>query len=324
MPNFDGGHYFLTALLPLKNDELILHGGVKSSAVHMVRRALSITPTACQSPPTVALGLNSPFARTMLTPGSTPIPPRTHFARFVVIDDIAYNGRDPVDAIRAAAKGIDPITAAPTDSLPYPYLLFVADFDARSGDVAELRDYLAYLWRLMEPELRAIMGYCTDFGRRVTDAASFSAYIEACQVETTMPFNDYWTGAPPLASLGALPVVAAVLGAVLVIAGAVAFWWQGHSGWIALASGVFGVAAVIWLLYRFIMARARVPFPAAPNSDLPAVLKALYLQQHFTRFAIDAQGRPDAEVQRLFAGFVATHKPHASEPTQGPGVLKAS
>ena len=35
-----------------------------------------------------------------------------------------------------------------------------------------------------------------------------------------------------------------------------------------------------------IVAKAQAPLPTAPDSDLPSVLKALYLQQRFTDFAI--------------------------------------
>jgi hypothetical protein len=37
------------------------------------------------------------------------------------------------------------------------------------------------------------------------------------------------------------------------------------------------------------MAAGAKPFPAAPDSNLPAVLKALHLQRTFTRFATDNQ-----------------------------------
>ena len=46
--------------------------------------------TALQTPATEHIGLNSPFARDG----------RTHFARFAVIDDAAYNGRDQRDRDR--------------------------------------------------------------------------------------------------------------------------------------------------------------------------------------------------------------------------------
>ena len=47
------------------------------------------------------------------------------------------------------------------------------------------------------------------------------------------------------------------------------------------------------------------PFPAAPDSDLPTVLKALHLQRTFTRFAIDNQllAADPASAQELHAAF---------------------
>jgi hypothetical protein len=64
MPNFDGGHYFLTALIPIKSAEYVEQGGRKNSPVHMVRDALAVLPKARQSPVTEQTAFNSPFART--------------------------------------------------------------------------------------------------------------------------------------------------------------------------------------------------------------------------------------------------------------------
>ena len=52
MPNFDGGHYFLTAILPIDNGGVFQHAGVVSSPVNLVRDALEALPTALQSPST--------------------------------------------------------------------------------------------------------------------------------------------------------------------------------------------------------------------------------------------------------------------------------
>src|ERR1700760_4527586 len=89
MPDLDGGHYFLTALLPIDNRGIVEHEGFKSSPVHMVREALETLPTALQSPAAEAIGVQSPSA-----PG-----PRTPLSRFVVIDQPFFNGRDPSDAV---------------------------------------------------------------------------------------------------------------------------------------------------------------------------------------------------------------------------------
>ena len=76
-------------------------------------------------------------------------------------------------------------------------------------------------------------------------------------------------------------------------------------------------------LYRWILRRGPAPFPTAPGSDLPTVLKSLYLQQHFTRFAIEAQGLSDAELHNRFGAFLTAGKPGSASPTQPPGEVRA-
>src|SRR5665213_2810153 len=150
MPNLDGGHYFLTVLAPIDNRGVIDHDGMRNSPVHMVREALETLPTALQSPATEETGLNSPFSRNT----------RTHFARFAVLDDVFYNGRNPVDSIVSALAGPSPMQAQPVDHLTCPYLLFVADFDPDGAGAAEPRAYLEALWDVMPEELKAVFVYC--------------------------------------------------------------------------------------------------------------------------------------------------------------------
>ena len=67
------------------------------------------------------------------------------------------------------------------------------------------------------------------------------------------------------------------------------------------------------------------PFPTAPDSDLRSVLKALYLQQKFTDFAIQNQGADDTALQTNFGAFLDEHKPgDLDNPTQQPGVISSS
>ena len=65
--------------------------------------------------------------------------------------------------------------------------------------------------------------------------------------------------------------------------------------------GLLAFALGIYALYRFILHRGQKPLPTAPGSDLPSVLKALYLQRHFARFAIDQQGVTDAGLHAALA-----------------------
>jgi hypothetical protein len=313
MPNFDGGHYFLTALIPVANDRLIEHEGTPKAPVDRVRSALARLPTALQSPVTEAIGINSPFARTT----------RTHLSRFAVIEDVVYNGRDPVDAIKVWVRSANPVLAQPQDHLSSPFLMFVSDFDAKSGDAAELASYLTGLWSTMEAELRDVLQYCVAF-ESVVDAPSFVRYIQHCQIETTMPFNDYWMTPPPLKSLQNVFVAIMVIG---VLAGGGWAGTLGAVGWswpAALLGSAAGLLVAMVLVGVIMMWWGQRPFPTAPHSDLPSVLKALYLQQRFTRLIIDVQGASDEVIHERFATFVAAHRPgDVLAPSQAPGVVRS-
>ncbi len=317
MPTFDGGHYFLTVLAPIRTGDLVhLGDDTYRSHAQMLRDTLACLPTARQAPPTLDSPLNSPFARSR----------RTHLCRFVVIDDVVYNGRNPTDAILGSVKGVDLLEHQPVDRLNAPYLLFAADFDAASGADSELRSFLTELWSTMETELRAVFEHCVGFDR-VNSAQAFGDYIKRCQVETTMPFNDYWTSPLPVTDLDLKPLLApALIGAAVTLI-ALVLWILGIGGWpwswITLA-GVAATAVSLWVAYRRIMNRGGQPFPTAPNSDLRSILKALYLQQRFVDFAIANQGAEPAALQAAFGRFLEEHKPgDLDAPTQEPGVIRS-
>ena len=333
MPNFDGGHYFLTALIPIKSAEYVEQDGRKNSPVHMVRNALAVLPKARQSPVTEQTGFNSPFARNT----------RTHFARLVVIDDVINNGRNPVNALKvaigsrlgqASAVRLNPTTQQPYDQLSQPYLVFVADFDASSGDDGELKSYLCELWQTMRKELCSILEYCEGFDCKHASAETFYEYVKSCQVETTMSFNDYEyrLDTPGLRSISipllvawavaaALAALAGLLGTLITVIRA----WPEFDTltilWIAFA--VLGLA-LLYVLYHYVLRCGGRPFATVPNTDLPSILKALYLQRRFTQFAIDSQGLDEASLHAGFAKFLVDHKPDdVVACTQVPGVIRS-
>ena len=310
MPNLDGGHYFLTVLAPVDNTGIVEYDGVKSSPIHMVRDALEALPTALQSPAAEEVGIQSPFARNA----------RTHLARIVVIDAPYYNGRNPANSIVSAVKGTDLLSPQPVDELACPYLLFAADFDPVPGDGSEEpRSYLEALWTVASTELRSVFQYCYGF-EAVTDPASFATYMIACQIETTMPFNDYWITPPPIPTL---PIWTLLIAPVVAVALGVGVWMATQAWWLGAVSLPVLLAAALAIDYAVIMSKGAKPFPTAPNSTLPHVLKALYLQQAFTRFVIDQQGATPAAIQAAFAQFIATHRPtDLVSPTQPPGVVR--
>ena len=335
MPNFDSGTYFLTVLAPVDNSGLVQGQNAISSPVHMLREYLEILPTALQSEATRHAGVNSPFARNR----------RNHFVRLVVIDDVAYNGREQPSTIYTTLSAgfprlrSNPILAQPQDKLPCPYLLFVADFDAARGDRSELAAYLALLWQTMDKELKEIFQYCAGFGS-VATAEDFVAYIERCQIETTMPFHDYWEDRPQLAgylvspkalSLPLWPLAVWALGVALLhlaqcLARALGFaaqWKLPSLGlWLAV-SLVLGFAGVWLTIVRIAKWSAR-PIPPAPDATLPHVLKALYLQRKLTGFIMANQTSGPARLHEAFGAFLADHEPAniaAGPTTQSAGTI---
>ena len=317
MPSYDGGHYFLTMLAPIRTDSVSIQGRHYRSHVDLLREALTRLPTARQNVVTRNSRLNSPFARNRLN----------HLVRFFVIDDVVFNGRVSGNSLIDQVRGINPIIAQPMDRLLCSYLLFAADIDAAAAGEGALRTYTDELWSTMRAELTEVFQHCLGFDA-VQDADGFFRYVERCQLETTMPFNDYWIDPLPTKSvpfkamLGALAgVSAATLCAfVLHVLGIGDRPWGELSLWglgVTLALGVGG--------YRYLVVKGEQPFPTAPNSDLPSVLKALYLQQRFTDFAIANQGVDAGALYRDFRTFIAQHRPDdLDDPTQPPGVISST
>ena len=324
MPTFDGGHCFLTALFPINSTDVVDDDGQKRSHVQFVRHALSIMPTAHQSPATDRAPCNSPFARCT----------KTHFARMVVLDDVIFNGRMPENSLAVAITGGDPALPKPVDTLPGPYLFFTADFDAPQGMETELRDWLRGVWTKMHVDLDPIFEHCFQYMAKVSDADSFAAYVMAYRLETTMPFNDYWPLGivPPLPtlSLGLLAVTAVIIAAAI----GCGLWWllglmhltvgTGYWRWFEILLVVLAaLSAGVYAAYSKVIKAGLKPFPMAPNSDLPSILKGLYLQRRLIPKVAELQGKSQ---QKLFdemgAFLTAMQVDNMQAPTQGPGTIQ--
>ena len=330
MPDFDSGHIFLTTLAPIKDSSIAK--GQHASFTQKVRIALAKLPTAMQSPATEASGENSPFARNR----------RNHLARMFVLNDVVYNGRVGENALLAALTGNVPDKPQEVDRLKTSYLVFCADIDAVSEDGAPLpatltpnqqrkvrASYARTLWETMEDELRSVYRNCEGFDD-VQSADDFADYLSRCHVETTMPFHDYYVDMPafnrlPLKGLlaaVAIPAIVALLALIARIFGVITipgFEWNTLATFI-VAAGLAALAAV--LSVKFALRNGEKPLPPGKYDDLPSVLKALYLQQNFADFVVDAQGRDPAALHSSFGVFLDTHKPRDTDaPTQAPGVI---
>ncbi len=321
MPTFDGGHCFLTTLLPINSADVVVRDGLHFSHVQMVRNALSVMPTAHQSPATDQQLCNSPFARCT----------KTHFARIVVLDDVVYNGRMPKNTL---IEG-DTTVFQPVDTLPTPYLFFTADFDAPQGTQAELRDWLRGVWTKMRTDLDPVFEHCFEYASKVRDADSFADYMIAHRLETTMPFNDYWpvgvdlTKALPTLSI---PWVASASVAAGVVAGWGLSWLFGKIGlipgggfwyWLEMVLfGLIGLGVALLTAYTMFMRAGLKPFPMAPNANLPSVLKGLHLQRGLIALVAQLQGHSDQELFDQMGTFLnAMQLDNLQAPTQAPGTI---
>jgi hypothetical protein len=334
MPNFDGGHYFLTAFLPVKAEpaqDLRGHTWV-SSHVHILREKLASLPTALQTWAAEQTAVNSPFARDS----------RTHFARLFVLDDVAFHGRVHQDAIVTALKGAlggilkrriagsDPTQPYPVDHLPHPWLIFVCDFDAKNGDDSELESYLRGLWTVMDDTWKDLLMHCHGWDAG-GGADAFVQYIKRCRIETTMPFNDYYVPMPKLESMSLAGVLAPLLIALVLflgglIGGLLTAWFGGRGGmwWVAALIGLVALPVTAVLAVRRVNGAAQSPLPTGRRTDLNSVTKALYLQQRFTDFAIANQGVSHDALHAAFGEFLRTHRPEDPlAPTQPRGVVRS-
>lgn len=355
MPNLDGGHYFLTTLAPIKVDPQPGTEPVtiqRVSPVQKVQEALQRLPTAIQSPATVATGHGSPFAKSL----------KTHLCRFVVIEDAIYNGRQSHDPI-LVSLGFKPQPLEPQhiDYLPCPYLFFSADIDAvlEPGDPLpnelsvdeqnEVRDrYLQDLWTESADQLREIYRHCQDFDADTMTAEGFADYLARCQIETWMPFNDYYINPKAVSSLPELPLKTfkfivggpALLTVACLVVGLVDSLVELISdksfapGWVWWGVPLFGL--ITWLAikwaYNYTMEQGQKAWPAAQFGGLPSVLKGLFVQQHFAKFVIDHQTADAKTLHAAFGKFLKDTDPSAvldtSKPpksllnkTQPPGVV---
>ena len=146
MPSFDGGHYFLTTLAPVLAEPCPRADGSLTSPVASLRETLATLPSAVESAASLASGRSSPFARSA----------HTHFARWAVIDQPAFNGRDPGNALAQAIGKTDLLAHGPVDRLTRAWLLLAIDCDATDAPDHGLGEYLAGLWDVMGEELCAV------------------------------------------------------------------------------------------------------------------------------------------------------------------------
>lgn len=312
MPNIDANTYFFTAMVPVHNDRLVPHLDGRISPIHVVREYLEVLPTALQSPATVKLGEMSPFAKN----------DRTHFARFVILDQPHFNGRVGGNIFWELIRGVDLLIPQRVDQIGCPYIMMSLVFDvADNSNEGEPETYFRELWGQMEKELTQIFKYCYSF-ENVHDGESFAKFMVSCQIDTSLTLHDYWWDKVDLPTY---PIVRALLS---IAAGFLLPLVAGLIGWIAWKWAILlslGLTVLIGsIVYRHIMRKGALPYPASPGTDLRHIMKGLYLQQGFIQLALENQGKTTEEQGANLRAFLKKSQPgNIDGPTQQRGTIRS-
>jgi len=98
--------------------------------------------------------------------------------------------------------------------------------------------------------------------------------------------------------------IAVATGVLTVLAAGVLLALQHSLGWLLLAAPLAGVLAVLgWLAVLWQIGSQ--PYPTGAGTDLPAVLKALHVQQRFALLAAELQGADASTVHARFGDFLS-------------------
>ena len=216
MPSNEAGFYQLTALLPIKTGPYIRlnpdqSAGVPSdnpqSYVHHLKACLN--------------QLSDSFLKNIDPKRSSADHLHlfdytccTHFARFVVIDQLFYNGRrrndSLIDFLRVLFVNGDFLSKKDEiDEFDSPYLLITIDFDCDPDSSSCVQDYLSELWPYAKEDLTEIFHHCQGFSLPSppqdqpfeSHRADWHAYhtvermLLSHEVETTYPYSAYFWAA---------------------------------------------------------------------------------------------------------------------------------
>ena len=181
MPNIDGGHYFLTTMIPVKLEPVRRVTAVSPCPVTFCGRRWPACPPRNRATSSVAAGFDQPFFAL-----------HAHAFRSRRGDrpaDVQWPRRGRcVEA--GAAQGQFAGATAGRQSVPAVSDV-QRDLDARPAEAdGGLASWAEGLWAKAELELRAIFEPCVGFDA-VDGGAAFAAWLKRCQIETTMSFNDY-------------------------------------------------------------------------------------------------------------------------------------
>jgi len=342
---FDGATYVLTSLIPISNKTF---GSTREQPANKATASQSeIVPTeheeACivdHEQPLSSLQ----YLREILTglPTSNDFPDnisdavkqwkapasrngRTHFMRWVVINDLNYNGRPRQSTLKEwidSLLGHELTDAQQQDRLSRPMLLFNVIFDTKDGSDQSVDNYLQGLWSCMKPELKHILpclaGFEPDNG-----CSSFVSLIKRHQIQPAFSWQDYqWQeDSPTKGRLGTAVLSSAAVAVIIVLVAM--HWATGQRGWTeTLISATIVITSWQWLK-QHVQSLINMPYPApaSPFSkeeqveslQLNHIRKAIFLRDQMVAFLANLQSvSPEKYSERLYAEFgefIESYKP---------------
>ena len=216
MPSQEAGFYQLTALLPIKDgpytsldcDDIVSEpcASTRSYAHHLKNYLNQLSDSFLKNIDSKSSAHSELhiFDHTRCT----------HFARFVVIDQLFYNGRrrndSLIDFFRMLFVDQDFLSEKDKiDALESPYLLITIDFDCPPNSTTCIQDYLTGIWPYAYREFTEIFHHCEGFSLPAPAHGKYSSlnpsYLNAYymverlildhEVETTYPFSAYFWAA---------------------------------------------------------------------------------------------------------------------------------
>jgi len=250
---------------------------------------------------------------------------RTHFMRWVVINDLNYNGRPRQSALKEwidSLLGHELTDAQQQDRLSRPMLLFNVIFDTKDGSDKSVDNYLQGLWRCMKPELKHILPCLAGF-EPDNACSSFVSLIKRHQIQPAFSWQDYqWQeDSPTKGRLGTAVLSSAAVAVIIVLVAM--HWATGQRGWTeTLISATIVITSWQWLK-QHVQSLINMPYPApaSPFSkeeqveslQLNHIRKAIFLRDQMVAFLANLQSvSPEKYSERLYAEFgefIESYKP---------------
>jgi len=167
----------------------------------------------------------------------------------------------------------------------------------------------------MAKELKSIFKHCYGF-EGVTTAEHFFQYVKKCQLETTMPFNDYWAVTPNLSDFAFTRYLLPAGFALLIAVGAPFV----GLGWVSIAA-LMVLGAIVLVAWRSFTDKHTLRFRHHPLLRRGRICRQCSRRSTCSgvspNWQLGSQGKSDEELYSEFGAFITKYRPDTVRtPTQ--------